>query len=50
MAGAVVIGLVAAARAFVGEFREVGGDGFVGWERVFGELVAEVGEREVEAR
>ncbi len=47
LAGAVVIGLIAAARAFVSEFGEEGGDGFVGRKRVFGELIAEVGEGEV---
>ena len=50
LAGAVVIGLIAAARAFVGQLPEEGGDGFAGRQRVFGELVAEIGEREAEAR
>ncbi len=49
LAGAVVIGLIAAAGSFVREPGEEGGDGFVGRQRVFGELVAEVGEGEVEA-
>ena len=42
LAGAVGIGLIAAARAFIGKLPEEGRNGFAGRQRIIRELVAEI--------
>ena len=50
LARAVVIRLIAAARAFVGQLPEKRGNGLARRQRIVGKLIAEIGQREAEAR
>ena len=50
MPRAVVIRLIAAARAFIGQLPEKRGDGLARGQRIVRKLIAEIGKREAEAR